>query len=159
MSEDGDVMPLRESYGRDLPEFVKKHFELFRIGIFEGVGTLILAYGVCCGQYLPPIRDKVPNPFYSFFISAALFLALCWSGSMTGGHINPAVTLGQMLRTPKISLRTGLIYMVFQCLGAFIGSLLGTSLATKLGDITMQWQDHTMARRHLLTYCWISSGK
>lgn len=44
---------------------------------------------------------------------------------MTGGHINPAVTLGQMFRTPKLSLRTGLMYMVTQFLGALFGALLG----------------------------------
>lgn len=85
----------------------------------------MLAYGVCCGQYLPPLRDKIPNPFYNIFVSCALFLALCWSGSITGGHINPAVTLGQMFRTPKVSLKTGFIYMLSQFIGAFVGSLLG----------------------------------
>ena len=125
--EDGDVAPLRESYSKGLPNFIKRHPELFRIGLFEGIGTLILTYGVCCGQYLTPVRDKVPNPFYSFFISSALFIALCWSGPMTGGHVNPAVTLGQMFRAPKLPLRTALKYMIFQLVGAMIGSLIGTT--------------------------------
>jgi glycerol uptake facilitator-like aquaporin len=99
-----------------------------KIVIFEGVGTLILAYGICCGQYLPPIDEKIINPFHSIFISCSLFLALCWSGSMTGGHINPAVTLGQMFRSPKIPLKVGLIYMISQLIGAFIGALICTNI-------------------------------
>ena len=131
--EEGDLVPQRESLGggRPLPEFVKNHSEIFRIGVFEGVGTLMLAYGICIGQYLPPVKDRVPNVYYDFFISAVLFLALCWSGAMTGGHLNPDVTLGQMFRSPNVSLRTGLVYMVTQFLGALLGALLGTPILTQ----------------------------
>jgi glycerol uptake facilitator-like aquaporin len=117
---------------------------VFKISIFEGVGTLILAYGICCGQYLPPFKDKVINVYYGFFISCSLFLALCWSGSMTGGHINPAVTLGQMFRSPKISLRTGLIYMTSQFIGALFGALLGKISFIKLGRFMMPLRDLIM---------------
>ena len=99
---------------------------------------MILTYGICCSQYLPPIKDKVPNPFHGIFISCALFLALCWSGAITGGHINPAVTLGQMFRTPKLKLKTGLIYMASQFTGAFFGALLGKLKLIKLGLVMVQ---------------------
>lgn len=99
---------------------------------------MILTYGICCSQYLPPIKDKVPNPFHSIFISCALFLALCWSGAITGGHINPAVTLGQMFRAPKLKLKTGLIYMASQFTGAFFGALFGNHTLIKLGHVTVR---------------------
>ena len=63
---------------------------------------------------------------------------------MTGGHINPAVTLGQMFRTPKISLRTGLIYMMSQFIGALFGALLGKNSFIKLGHFMMLQQDLIM---------------
>jgi glycerol uptake facilitator-like aquaporin len=135
-----------------LPGFIKRHAEVFRISIFEGMGTMILTYGICCGQYLPPFRDKVTNLYYGFFISCSLFLALCWSGAMTGGHINPAVTLGQMFRSPKVSLRTGLIYMVSQFIGAFFGALFGMSSLTKHGFSMMQQLDLTVEMLHSSIY-------
>lgn len=44
-------------------------------------------------------------------------------GGISGCHINPAITLGCMI-SKRISTKDGLMYMVFQCIGAFIGSAL-----------------------------------
>lgn len=56
---------------------------------------------------------------------------------MSGGHINPAVTVA-MLITGKISLVRALLYIVFQCAGATAGTasikaLLDESLHGGLG--------------------------
>ena len=44
-------------------------------------------------------------------------------GGISGCHINPAITLGCML-TGRMSAKDGIMYMVFQVIGAFIGSAL-----------------------------------
>ena len=44
-------------------------------------------------------------------------------GGISGCHINPAITLGCML-TGRMDAKEGCMYMVFQCIGAFIGSAL-----------------------------------
>ena len=44
-------------------------------------------------------------------------------GGVSGCHINPAITLGCLL-TKRISCKDATMYMIFQVLGAFIGSAL-----------------------------------
>ena len=44
-------------------------------------------------------------------------------GGVSGCHINPAITLGCML-SKRMSAKDGCMYMLFQCIGAFIGSAL-----------------------------------
>lgn len=44
-------------------------------------------------------------------------------GGVSGCHINPAITLGCMI-SKRISPKDGVMYMIFQCIGAFIGSAL-----------------------------------
>lgn len=124
-SQDQGELLVEKARTKPLPDYVRRHSDFFKIAIFEGIGTLILTYAICCSQYVPPIRDKVPNVFYKFFVACAFFLSLCWSASLTGGHLNPAVTLGTMIRTPKLSKRTASMYIVSQIAGAFFGSLLG----------------------------------
>ncbi|GBC75546.1 Aquaporin Z 2 [archaeon HR06] len=43
-------------------------------------------------------------------------------GHISGGHINPAVTIA-LMATKKISLFNGIMYIIFQLLGAFFGAL------------------------------------
>ena len=61
-------------------------------------------------------------------------------GGISGCHINPAITLGCML-SKRISAKDGIMYMIFQCIGAFIGSgllyaLVSTSPELALGTTT-----------------------
>ena len=44
-------------------------------------------------------------------------------GGISGCHINPAITLGCLL-TKRISGKDALMYMIFQVIGAFIGSAI-----------------------------------
>lgn len=49
---------------------------------------------------------------------------------LSGGHLNPAVTLAALLRG-KISSNDAILYWVFQIVGALIGALLGGIVAGK----------------------------
>jgi glycerol uptake facilitator protein len=53
----------------------------------------------------------------------AVVMAIYVAGGITGAHINPAVTLAAITRR-TISVSTGLLYMVVQVLGGFVGALI-----------------------------------
>jgi MIP family channel proteins len=53
----------------------------------------------------------------------ALAIAVSAAMNISGGHINPAVTLG-MLATKRISVRNAVVYIVSQLVGATIGGYL-----------------------------------
>ena len=55
-------------------------------------------------------------------------------GGISGCHINPAITLGCML-SGRMKTNEGLMYMLFQVIGAFIGSALICLLVSNI-DIT-----------------------
>jgi glycerol uptake facilitator-like aquaporin len=59
---------------------------LYKVIFFEFTGTLFFTYGIALSG-LPGYPSDV-------FVSASLFLAICWAGELTGGHFNPAVTIG-----------------------------------------------------------------
>ncbi len=52
-----------------------------------------------------------------------ILTAAAWTGNISGGHINPAVTLAMMV-TKNIKIALGIAYMVAQFAGAAAGSLL-----------------------------------
>ncbi len=53
-------------------------------------------------------------------------------GGVSGCHINPAITLGVYL-SKRMSGKDALYYIIFQCIGAFIGSALLYALTTNAG--------------------------
>ena len=55
-------------------------------------------------------------------------MAISFSGSFTGGHVNPAVTLAFIRKSKdNISWKTGLTYMLAQFIGAIIGAFVSVS--------------------------------
>lgn len=53
----------------------------------------------------------------------ALFVGVSMAANISGGHLNPAVTLGLAVGG-NITILTGLFYWVAQCLGSTIACLL-----------------------------------
>ncbi|MEX2080668.1 MAG: MIP family channel protein [Dehalococcoidia bacterium] len=53
----------------------------------------------------------------------AILVAVGWTAKLSGGHINPAVTLG-MLIARKITPTLGIAYIIAQCAGAIVASVL-----------------------------------
>ena len=71
-------------------------------------------------------------------------------GGISGCHINPAITLGCLL-TKRIGVKDACMYMVFQVIGAFIGSALLALIAhevtfggTETGAIALHTNVSTM---------------
>ena len=57
----------------------------FHIFLFEGLGSFILTYGFCSSG----LHDT-PD----IIIAASMFLAVSLTGEVTGGYINPIITIG-----------------------------------------------------------------
>jgi len=83
--------------------------------IAEVLGTFLLSFLVGVS-----IISFLPTPFVA---GLALMLGIYALGHISGGHFNPAVTLG-LLSVKKISVEDSLYYIVAQIVGAFLAIIL-----------------------------------
>lgn len=90
----------------------------------EMVGTMTLVLmgcGVAVSLNCGTDTASVVGTSMAFGLSV---VAMAYAiGGISGCHINPAITLGVML-SGRMSTKDAVMYMVFQCIGAFIGSAL-----------------------------------
>ena len=106
--------------------------------IAELVGTFILVFSIIAavtlyGGALIGSSSPVPNiviPFVALAHGFALFIAIQTLGAISGGHFNPAVTIG-LLSIRKISAANAIAYIVVQVIGATLAAL---ALALVLHD-------------------------
>ncbi|MCD8304732.1 MAG: MIP family channel protein [Prevotellaceae bacterium] len=90
----------------------------------EMVGTMVLVLMGCgsavfnngCGT-----TAQVLTVAFAFGLSVVVMAYTI--GGISGCHINPAITLGCMV-TKRIGVKDGLLYMLFQVIGGFIGSAI-----------------------------------
>lgn len=96
---------------------------IWRPLLAEFLGCLFLnLLGCASAVTLPDEQDKA-NVLISLafgFILAAVIQVVC---HVSGGHINPAVTLAMMF-TSNITILKGLLYIIAQCLGSTTGSAI-----------------------------------
>ncbi|MCC8088808.1 MAG: MIP family channel protein [Rikenellaceae bacterium] len=104
----------------------------------EMIGTAVLVL-IGCGS---AVFTGVLHPFIPVgtlgvaFAFGIAVLAMAYTiGKISGCHINPAVTLG-MLLSKRISGKDAGMYMIFQLIGAVIGSAILYVLAKDSGSIT-----------------------
>lgn len=98
----------------------------FHILFFEALGSLILVYGSCSsGLHVAP----------DVIVAASFFLAVSLTGEVTGGYINPLITLGTYVEHRHNKLK---LYLAAQLLGAFLGALWSWAL---LGSIEPPYQE------------------
>ena len=89
----------------------------------ECIGTLFLVF-VGCGSCIRVEGKPAPSMLQIAFAFGLSVGTMVWCiCNVSGGHINPAVTMG-MLVTRKISVVRALLYVVVQCVGATIGAAL-----------------------------------
>ena len=92
----------------------------------EMVGTMVLVLmgcGVAVSLGCDPVNN-IPAVVGTAFAFGLAVVAMAYTiGGISGCHINPAITLGCML-TGRMDAKEGCMYMIFQVIGAFIGSLL-----------------------------------
>ena len=85
----------------------------------EFFGTFILVlFG--CGTAIATGGDVVPT---ALAFGLSLIAAAYTVGRISGGHINPAVTVGMAL-DKRMSGKEAVCYIVAQCLGAIVGGAL-----------------------------------
>lgn len=104
------------NYCVGLEELQTKKHNLWKSLVGEFVGNLILnffATGACTQQ-----ED---GTFKALSFGLAIFAAITTVGHLSGGHVNPAVTIA-MLTSGRISLIRALLYIVVQCLGSAAGT-------------------------------------
>ncbi|MDR0796753.1 MAG: MIP family channel protein [Tannerella sp.] len=92
--------------------------------VAEMIGTMVLVL-MGCGSAI--FNNGVGTPAQVLMVSIAFGLAVVAMaytiGGISGCHINPAITLGCLV-TGRIKGKEAAMYMVFQVLGAIIGSTL-----------------------------------
>ena len=108
----------------------------------EMVGTMVLVL-MGCGSAI--FNGGCGTPAQVLMVAVAFGLAVVSMaytiGGVSGCHINPAITLGCML-SGRMDSKEGVIYMLFQVIGAFIGSTL---LWVLTSNIDMQYATTTGA--------------
>jgi len=106
-------------------------YSLWRCSVAEFFGTAIFVFlgtgAVDAGlEALGGVNSDISVSFIILVAMAhgfAITLTIYTIGDVSGGNINPAVTWALVL-TRKMSVVRGILYVVFQCLGAISGSFI-----------------------------------
>lgn len=84
--------------------------------VFLGCGSVVAAVGYFKGDSAPLVAIAIAH-------GIGILTAVAWTANLSGGHINPAVSLA-MIVAGKIKPALGVAYMVAQMAGAAVGALL-----------------------------------
>jgi aquaporin Z len=84
----------------------------------ELIGTFFLVLTIGC-----TVVGHGAGPFAPLAIGSALMVMIFAGGHISGGHFNPAVTLGVWLRG-KCETKDVVPYMIFQVMGAVLAALV-----------------------------------
>jgi aquaporin Z len=97
---------------------------LFRRSVAEAFGTFALVFvgtAVIASKYFPDAQFGVLG--IALAHGLVLSVAITATMSISGGHLNPAVTVG-LLVARRVELRTAGAYIVAQLIGAVLAALL-----------------------------------
>ncbi|EXB36846.1 putative aquaporin PIP1-4 [Morus notabilis] len=97
--------------------------EVWRASLAELVGTAILVFAldtIVISSY--ETITSAPNLIMSILIAIIVAILLIATNPVSGGHINPVITLSAAL-VGIISLSRAAIYILAQCVGAILGAL------------------------------------
>ncbi|MCR4770028.1 MAG: MIP family channel protein [Bacteroidaceae bacterium] len=90
----------------------------------EMVGTMVLVLMGCGTAVSLNCGADTASVVGTAFAFGLAVVAMAYTiGGVSGCHINPAITLGCLL-SKRISGKDAIMYMIFQVIGAFIGSAL-----------------------------------
>uniref|UniRef100_A0A6N2K6D4 Tonoplast intrinsic protein n=1 Tax=Salix viminalis TaxID=40686 RepID=A0A6N2K6D4_SALVM len=87
--------------------------------VFAGVGSAIAYSKLTADAALDPPGLVAVAVAHAF----ALFVGVSVAANISGGHLNPAVTFGLVIGG-NISIVSGLLYWIAQCLGSIVACLL-----------------------------------
>lgn len=109
--------------------------------IAEAIGTFILVFSIIAAVtlYVGPAKEAgvaLPNfaiPFIALAHGFALFIGIQTLGAISGGHFNPAVTIG-LLSIRKIAPPQAAIYVIAQFVGATTAAFVLALVLHKQGQ-------------------------
>ncbi len=94
--------------------------------VAEFVGTLVLVLSGCGSAVIA--GNYIGNLGVSFAFGLSVLVMVYAIGSVSGCHINPAISIA-MLAAGKLSVKDTIFYVLFQCVGAIIGAGILYSIA------------------------------
>ena len=96
---------------------------LAKLGILEAIGTFILVF-VGAGSIIAGAMSGVDMPLTGIALAhgLAIFVAVSATGHITGGHVNPAVTIAFLI-TRRITIDRAAVYVAAQLIGATVAAL------------------------------------
>ena len=101
-----------------------------RVLLYEVLGTALLIFSLNASESFDVYQPEA--------VAVTLYSICTFIGPISGGHVNPAVTLGVFIREGRERIGENVIYMlmlwVAQLIGAVIGVLLFTLTITKTGE-------------------------
>jgi aquaporin Z len=98
----------------------------------EFIGTFFLVLTIGC-----TVVGHGTSPFAPLAIGSALMVMIFAGGHISGGHFNPAVTLGVWLRG-KCEAKDVAPYMIFQIMGAMLAALVVKFLERGVAVVPLQ---------------------
>ena len=105
----------------------------------EMFGTMVLVLMGCgvavslnCSSDCSTVANAATVIGTAFAFGLAVVAMAYTIGGVSGCHINPAITLGVFL-SGRMNAKDMIMYIIFQCIGAFIGSALLYLLTTNSG--------------------------
>ena len=96
---------------------------MWRASLAEVFGTAVLVFAmdtIVISSY--ETQTKTPNLVMATLIAITIAILLLATFPISGGHINPAITLSAMF-TGLITVSRAAIYILAQCIGAILGAL------------------------------------
>ncbi|XP_039955618.1 aquaporin AQPAe.a isoform X1 [Bactrocera neohumeralis] len=127
-------MPAKFEYSLGIDELKSKTHRLWQALIAEFLGNFLLNF-FACGACTQP-ED---GTFKAFAFGLAVFIAITVIGNISGGHVNPAVTVG-LLVAGRVSVLRAVLYIIFQCLGSIAGT---AAIRTLIDEVYYNGLGHT----------------
>ena len=106
----------------------------FKKYVAEFIGTFVLVFFACGTAAVVGCSAENGTGYLLTALAFGLVIvAMAYSiGNVSGCHINPAITLGVAM-AGKMTVKEAAMYMIFQVIGAFIGSSILYGMVNILG--------------------------
>lgn len=111
---------------------VEKSGKSLKMAFFEFFAMYLFVMGICLTDF-----------DYSKFILGMWIIICLWS-NYSGGHLNPAVTMGMVIGNPDFDFVKVLLYWAFQFLGAWCGMMTAEAFLSdikwfKIPEVESSW--------------------
>jgi aquaporin Z len=116
--------------------------ELPRKAVAEFLGTLWLVLGGCgsavlAADFMPETNLGIGLLGVSFAFGLTVVTGAYAFGHISGGHFNPAITLG-VLAARRIEVKEAVVFIVVQVLGAVAGSAIIIAIASGVDSFSVE---------------------